>query len=399
MRILQICHRVPYPAIDGANIAMMNLAASMHKAGAEVHMFALNTRKHFVEPASLPPEIIHDFHFKAGVVDTKVSPSGALKNFLGSGSYNVSRFYDVEVSNRLEEIVSSTAFDIIQFETIFATPYLDKIRKHTKAKMILRAHNAEHIIWQRLAEQQKNPFRKKYIRFLSGRLQKYEEDLLDKLDAIIPITSVDEQIFRALHFEKPMLTIPLGVDLSEYPATSTDAELCLFHLGSMDWMPNLEGVEWFLRSCWPPIHSEFPELKLYLAGRGFPEHISNSEIPGVHCEGRIANAVDYMREKQIMIVPLQSGSGMRVKIIQGLASGKTIISTTIGAEGIEIINGKNILIADSPEQYLQQVRACVSRPGRCREIGMNGRKLVEEKYTEERIGGKLLEFYRRLLQT
>jgi len=276
-------------------------------------------------------------------------------------------------------------------------PYLSCIRNHSSAKVVMRAHNVEHIIWERLHHSEKNPVRKIYLRLLAKRLKKFELNHLGELDAILPITKEDETVFRKLGCLIPLHVVPIGINPEEYNTTPDETEWCLFHLGSMDWMPNLEAVNWFLKNCWENIHKEIPFLKLYLAGRGFPKELMEANFPGVFCEGEISDSNNYMNRKQIMIVPLLSGSGMRVKIIQGMALGKTIISTTIGAEGIECTNKKNIMIADTPAEFLNAVKYCLSDKPTAIQLGKDARKLVEERYSNMSIGKSLTEFYRKLI--
>ncbi len=393
---MQICHRVPYPPLDGGNIAMLNLACSLREAGCEVYLFPLNTHKHHVEPSSLPAYLKRDFHFQSASIDTKISIGGILKNLFSEGSYNVERFYSKEVEGKLEEILKNNVFDIIQLESLYTTPYINVIRRFSKAKIVLRAHNSEHIIWERLSKLSSSPLKKWYLSFLANRLKKYEMEILNQIDAIIPITPIDAAVFKYSGYNGPMLCIPLGIEMNDYPLQEFNSELSLFHLASMDWLPNQEAVKWFIFSCWPSIHKKFPTLKLFLAGRGFPSEMLALQVPGVAMSGKVDDANVFMADKQIMVVPLLSGSGMRVKIIQGLALGKTIISTSIGAEGINVKDGENILIADSPAAFLEKVEACLSNPERCREIGLNGRKFVKENYSNQIIGKNLCAFYRDL---
>ena len=397
MKILQICHRLPYPSTDGGNIVMMNMALALAEAGHEVHQFSLNTNKHHVDPATIPAELKTKINFHYVSIDTGITISGALKNLLTKGSYNVERFFSKEAEAALTKILSGNNFDIVQLETLFATPYIDCIRKNSKAKIVLRAHNVEHIIWQRLSSQETNFFKKFYLEFLASRMKTYELNVLGLIDALVPITKVDEKIFLSFSYNKPLLTLPMSLDIKEYIFNESEkTQLCLFHLGSMDWMPNVEGVNWFLNNCWQKIHRLFPDLLLFLAGRSFPEEIKNRNLSNVICEDKIEDAFDYMRTKQIMIVPLLSGSGMRVKIIQGLALGKTIVSTTIGAEGIPVENGKNILIADTQEEFISTIQRCLEDLEWCKKIGLEGRKFVEENYSNESVAGKLGQFYEQL---
>jgi polysaccharide biosynthesis protein PslH len=393
MRILQLCHRVPYPMTDGGNIAMMNIADALTSQGTEIKMLALNTTKHRVDLRSIPSDVINKYSIEAINTDTAIKIGSALINLFSNDSYNVIRFYNAAFEEKLRQLLKSSPFDIVLLESIFMTPYIRCIRQNTTAKIVLRAHNVEHIIWQRLTNSEKNILKRSYLSLLTKRLKTYETGILNKVDAILPITPDDKFILLKMGCLVPMHVTPVGVNLSQYPKQADDGtDLSLFHLGSMDWMPNIEGVNWFLNDCWQKIHEKFPGLKLHLAGRGFPPALMDNAPHNVICEGEIADAKSYMKGKQIMIVPLKSGSGMRVKIIQGMALGKTIISTTIGAEGIDYTDGKDILIADSPEEYLQQIEKCMSQPALCYSIGNAARELVAEQYSNEAIGKGVKDF-------
>ena len=396
MKLLQICHRIPYPPLDGGNIAMLNLANSLMQAGCEVQMFALNTSKHYVDPQSLPHYFESDFNFKCENIETKVTLAGVIKNYFSESSYNVDRFFSKAVEEKLTKILKAESFDVIQLETLFTAPYIDVIRKYSKAKIVLRAHNSEHIIWERLSILASSPIKKWYLSFLAGRLKTYELKVLERVDAVVPITKIDAAVFKYSGYKGPMLTIALGIDIDQYPYQEFNPEQSVFHLGSMDWLPNQEAMRWFIFSVWPAIHKKFPTLKLHLAGRGFPTDLLTLQVPGVSMTGKVDDANAFMESKQIMIVPLLSGSGMRVKIIQGLALGKTIISTSIGAEGIDVKDGENILIADTPAAFLDKIEMCLSNPEKCRKIGLNGRKFVSENYSNQVIGKKLSSFYESL---
>ena len=399
MKILQICHRVPFPAVDGGNIAMMNMALSLAQAGHEVHQFSLNTSRHFIDMKTIPVELKDKLHMSASYIDTKIKAADALLNLFSNHSYNMVRFFSMHVANDLSKLLEQNKFDVIQLETLFCTPYIETIRKYSKAKIILRSHNVEHIIWERLAVSEKNFLKKNYLNLLAKRLKQYELKTLSEVDGIISITSVDETIFRSLGFKKSIVSIPLGIDINDYLRSSPEkSEMVLYHLGSMDWLPNLEGINWFLSECWEIVNRSNPDAKLFLAGRDFPHSIIDANFPNVICDGLVADAASYTMNKQIMIVPLLSGSGMRVKIIQGLAAGKTIISTSIGAEGIEVEHEKNILIANTPPEFATLIKRCLENENWCRQIGENGRKLATEKYSLECTGKAVGKFYKRLLE-
>ena len=392
MNILQICLRVPYPPSDGGNIAMYNLAKGMHDSGHSIYILAVNTPKHFVE--QIPEELKKIATVDTVFIDTKINPVEAFKNLFSSQSYNISRFYSVEFEDKLIEILKNNSFDIIQLESLFVTPYFEVIKDHSNSPVVLRAHNLEHDIWERITENEKQVLKKKYLKTLTQKLKNYEYKTIKKLNAVVAITEKDKEEFIKINPDLKVHVSPVGLDPDDYKILNLKTEFALFHLGSMDWLPNIEGVEWMLQNVWPLIKKQ--NLKLYLAGRKMPDQFLDLNEENIIVEGAIENNKQYMREKEIMLVPLLSGSGMRVKIIEGLALGKIIISTTKGAEGIDYSDGKDILIADTPGQFAEKINYLNKNRDFCEEIKINARKLFLEKYSYKNIAEDLIQFYKTL---
>ena len=161
----------------------------------------------------------------------------------------------------------------------------------------------------------------------------------------------------------------------------------------MDYLPNIEGVNWFLETIYPGLIKSTPGVPVFLAGKNMPEEIFKMANDKLKVSGRIDDARNYLSDKQIMIVPLLSGGGMRVKIIEGMAMGKTIISTTVGAEGIKYKHNKNILIADTPQEFIDAIIHCVNNPDVAKAIGIEARNLSEKTYENKIIGDNMLKFY------
>lgn len=372
---------------------MYNLAKGLHDARNEIHILAVNTPKHFVK--EIPDELKKIAKADAVFVDTKIKASEAFFNLFSSESYNVSRFYSSEFENKLTEILKENSFDIIQLESLFVTPYLKAIRKYSKAPVVLRAHNIEHFIWEKVAGDENNFLKKIYIKSLAKKLKNYELKIIKKLDAIVAITEEDKKEFQKINPAIPVHVAPVGLDPGDYTTENSTIEFCLFHLGSMDWLPNIEGVNWLLNEVWPLIENK--EIKLYLAGRKMPQELLSLNKINIIVEGTINDSRKFIREKQIMLVPLLTGGGMRVKIIEGMALGKTIISTTKGAEGINYTDGKNILIADTAQAFAEKISYLINNKNSCEEIGRNAKNLFLEKYSYLKIAEEVNVFYKSLL--
>ena len=229
-------------------------------------------------------------------------------------------------------------------------------------------------------------------------LKVYELEHISQYDGIACITQKDADYFIKAGCRKPIVSIPFGIIAPDTMDNVDEEPNSLFHIGSMDWIPNLEGVNWFLEKVWPKVLNEVPQARMYLAGRKMPQTLMNTEYRNVSIVGEVPDAMYFIESKKINIVPLLSGSGIRVKIIEAMSVGKTVISTTIGAEGIEYTDGKNILIADTPDEFVMQIKRCVADDEFCAEIGKNAYDLVANNYNNELLTQKLLTFYNKLIE-
>lgn len=166
----------------------------------------------------------------------------------------------------------------------------------------------------------------------------------------------------------------------------------------MDWMPNLESIAWLLEEVWPVVHREVPQAHLYLAGRKMPQRWLDSDIEGVTVTGEVPDAMEFIADKQINVVPLLSGSGIRVKIIEAMSAGKVVIATTVGAQGIDYTDGVDLLIADSPDDFVRQIRRCQADSDFCRSVGDAARRLISERYNCRRLTDEIIDFYNKCLE-
>ncbi|MFL5762749.1 MAG: glycosyltransferase family 4 protein [Bacteroidia bacterium] len=399
MKILQICSKVPFPPKDGGSIAMNILTQGLIASGNEVHVLAVNTPKHFIRDEDLDADYRKKTNYHSVFIDTTVKPLGAFVNLFTSESYNISRFYSTAFEKTLLDILSKTEFDIVHLETLWVAPYVAVIRKHSKAKIVLRSQNVEFMIWERLTDDCERFLKRAYLKLLAKRLKRYELGMLNRYDAIATITEVDSDAFRKLGCHIPIIHIPFGIDLEKYKEDrSSLVKNTIFHIGAMDWRPNADGIKWFLDDIWPGIVKEHRSVNLHLAGRNMPVWLKELKQDNVIVEGEVQDSHRFINSNEIMIVPLHSGGGMRVKIIEGMALGKTIISTAVGAEGINYTDGKDLLIANTEKEFSEQIAKCLNDPAFCDSIGRNARKLAETKYDNRLICEELSGFYRSLVK-
>jgi len=399
MKVLVLCNKSPYPPKEGGPIAMNAIIEGLVNSGHQVKVLAINSNKYGVDVKDIPENYRHKTRIETVYIDLSIKPVDAFFNLFTGKSYHVERFISKAFRERLIEILSNETFDIVQMETLFISPYIETIRKYSKAKIILRAHNIEHLIWERVSQITTNPLKKFYLKHLAKTLKKYEMDVLSAFDGICTITGKDGEYFRKQGCRVPMIAIPFGIDMEKIKENpGIEAEFpSLFHIGAMNWMPNEEGVKWFLEKVWPSVSQANPDLKFYIAGREMPAWLNQIQLPNVVVVGEVADAFDFMYSKAIEVVPLFSGSGIRIKIIEGMAAARAIISTTIGAEGINVSDGKNILLADDPEAFALAVQRCVDDEQFTQTLGENARNLIRKEHSNREIISRMTDFYHTII--
>lgn len=395
MKILILSHRVPFPQNGGYAIVVANTIKGLVNEGHEVSLVALNAKRNSHE-SNLPDEdLMGKINYRAYDIDTTVTVLGVAMNLFKKTSFNVDRYYDPEFETLLIREIRNTEYDIIQFEGLFVTLYMPAVRKHSKAKLIYRAHNIENQIWWRLSQQKIDPFKKSYLRMHASRIKNYECSRLDMFDAITVFTHQDKEALTAYGIKVPIEILPVGLRLEKYkPDTRKIEPSSIFFLGSLDWLPNREGMEWFLDSFFNDITSGDLPVKLYVAGNDIPERFDDYEALGkIFIQGEVDDALEFVNSKSIMIVPLLSSGGMRVKIVEGMAMQKSIISTSLGAEGINFTNGKDILIANTRDEFNDAIQRCIRDEEFCVQLGKNARLLAEQEHDINVVIKNLVAFY------
>jgi len=397
MKILQLCLKPPLPARDGGCIAMNNVTEGLLQAGHKVKVLTIFTYKHDLNPELMPEEYVEQTGIEGVFIDTRVNAVEAFASFVTADSYNISRFFSTDFDIRLAKLLRNEDYDVIHLESLFMTPYVGTIRRLSKAPIVLRSHNLEFVIWEKIAAGTSNVFRRMYLKYLTRKLRSYELSMLNEVNGIAAISEEDKNRMLALGVKKRIRTIPFGVDLNQYPYESEAySEVALFHLGAMDWGPNLEGVLWFLKNIWPSVHERFPQLKFYLAGRNMSDEISRLNLANVEVVGEVENAVSFMHSKAIMIVPLLSAGGVRVKIIEGLAMGRAVISTSLGAEGLNCEHGTQLLLADRKEDWLEAIEKLLHDEETRKSMALEGRKHVAAHFDIAAVTNQLVNFYKEI---
>lgn len=400
MKILQLFNRFPWPLKDGGAIANYNESYGYLNAGVNLCMAALNTSKHFVSLEDLPDTLKNKAEIHLSYIDNRIKPKDAFLNLFTDSSYHVDRFISEDFEKLIIDICAKNTFDVVVFESVFVAPYLPIIRKYSNAICVLRQHNIEYKIWENLADNCKNILKRTYLRLLATRLKKYELSVLNNFDGITVFTQTDLDMLRTDACKIPVGIFPFGIDTDALVVNQENLEMpSVFHLGSMDWLPNQEAMTWFIQEVWYDVSLKYPDLHFYLAGRNIPiDFFDYNNQNNIRVLGEVENAHELMNNKAIMIVPLFSGSGIRVKILEGMALGKCIVSTHLGAQGIDATPGEEILFANSAEEFKAQIQFLMEHPNEIIRIGNKAKELVRTKYNNSLLIQQKLAFYQQLAE-
>ena len=430
MKILVVGNRVPWPLHDGGAIATYGMLRSLAENGAEVDFFSFNTKKHFAENAIIEKYFgfckVHLVSLDAGV-----KPLNALWNLLFGGSYHLERYDDLEAAVELYDLIQSSNYDCVMVEGLYSMPITLRVMKQMSVrpnngvmdvdpinsnetiqkepiKWVYRSHNLEYQIWERLAISTLQPLKKWYLALQSKRLKRAEIDAWCRMDAIVPIVETDSLVIRtalteiqqinggdsdsrqpSIHVYQPGIAI-------ERPFAFIHQPMSLFHIGSMEWQANEQGVMWFLNKVWPLVLSAQPNAKFHLAGKGLSKQDPRFFQSGIVNHGEVSNAEDFMHQHGVMIVPIQAGSGIRIKTLEAMALGVPIVSTSIGAQGLTVMDDVEIKIADEPKEFAAAICTLLSSPAKSQEMTSQARKYVERHHNLKRNTAELLGFLQSL---
>lgn len=389
MRILILTPRLPWPPVDGGRIAMARLGESLAAAGAEVEVLSLNPRKHRGSPAAapLPLETID--------VDTSAVVAPLARAWRRHLPYVVARFVSPAFERAVDAAVARFRPDVVQIESPFLMPYAARIA----APVALRALNVEFRIWEGLARNERNPLRRLALRRIGASLRAYEVQQLARVDAVVPISEEDAADFRALGGKDvPMFVAPCSMPLPELAGEEPERASVGF-IGSLDFRPNQAAVQWIVDELWPRVVQRAPEARLRIAGSSPPAWLArHARERGVELAANVADAQAFVRRLSVVIAPLFSGGGMRIKVLEAMALAKPIVATSLGAGGIDATHDRELLIAEEVDAFADAVVRLLRDRALAARIGASARARVAERYDGLTIARGLLAFYESLLR-
>ena len=392
MKILQIAPRLPYPLTDGGATGIFKATEATARSGADITLVTYPDS----DPAITRTGLKKISEFAKVHLVSKPLPSRylTLAKTIFKGAYPVERRMMPEMFELLGSIVEREHFDLVHVDHAHMGKYALWLKERYGLPYVLREHNFECLIYERFASVQRDPLKKAVAAIHGKRLRKEETKFIREAAHVAPITEQDLALMRQALPEQRYTVIPAGVDVDYFRPTESsliDPKLILW-VGGMSWDPNKEAIDYFLREIWPGLKLRDAKVRFELVGDG-TERLALSAHEGVKGHGRVPDIRPFLARAAVLVVPLRVGGGMRLKILDFLAAGKAVVSTSIGAEGNRARSGQDLLIADTPDEFGAAIQRVVSDPLLREKLGASGRHLVESEYAWEKIGQAFMRVY------
>ena len=395
MKILFLSPTVPFPLTDGGRIRVFNLLKQIAQKS-DVTLLALETQPTDAEGVAQLQQLGIQVYLVPNTPTLPRLSLGTLVNALFKRQPITVARYDLPAyRQQFKALIATDTFDLVHYEMFHTAQF----RTETDLPSVLSQQNVDSAIWRRLCDETVNPFYKFAYWTQQLAFQRYERVLSPKFDAVTCTSDIDAAVFQRHCAEDVIEIIPNGVDVAHYqPDFSAEAPAHLIYIGSMDWYPNEDAVSFFADEVLPQIHTEVPDVKFSIVGGNPSARVQKlAEKEGIVVTGRVPEIKPYFAEATVFVVPLRIGSGTRLKILEALAMGKAIVSTSVGAEGLDLKDSEEIFIADEPTVFAEAVTRLLKDPSLRRRIGESGRARVEQDYDWRSISEKLHQLYTKIL--
>jgi glycosyltransferase involved in cell wall biosynthesis len=384
-RILYLTQVLPYPLNTGARVRQYYVLCHLTRSH-EVTLVSFVRGDDKPEHVAHLKTICHAVHTVPMARSRWRDARAVMKGLLTRIPIVIARDESAPMQQTLARLMASESFDVVHADQVSMSWYGLQCKN---AQHVLDLHNAMYLVTERLAAHETHPLKRLVYRREARALARYEAELCARYDRVTFVTDEDHRLigqqiarWKVRVPDQRFTTIPICIDpANQQPIQPAAQPQRITALGVMFWPPNAEGVLWFAQEIWPQIRAQQPQLIFTVVGKNPPEYLKQLHgMNGIEVLGFVPEVESILAETAVFVVPLRAGGGMRVKILDTWSWALPIVSTSIGAEGIDICDGENILIADTPDAFCAAVVRAVNDPDLNQRLRVNGRRWVEQKY-------------------
>jgi len=396
-RVLQFAPRVPWPLDTGAKLRNYHLARVL------AENFSM-TLLAFGDENNAGSELRNVYERIVTVPrDERYSARKVLRGAIGSTPLPILNYSTEDMRRVLTTLLNEQRFDLVQVESVHLMDYLPVIRSVTRKSIVICDwHNVESELLMQYSERVVSFARRSYARRTARLMNAAERRALDQFDAHIVVSEEDAERLRAMNSSARVLVIENGVDAIYYRDIRDESIVRkrILFVGSMDYHANIDAAIHFAQNAWPVVHKNNPDLIFTIVGRDPSAAVRElSSLGGVEVTGSVADVRPYYREAVAAVVPLRVGGGSRLKILEAMAAGVPVVSTKLGAEGLHVRDGENILLADNDRDLIERLTRVVEDEALRSKLIAAAHALIEQRYDWSQLGESLARVYARLLST
>jgi len=379
VEVLLLTQVLPYPPDSGPKVKTWNVIKYLaQRHGITLASFVRGDQSADVDHLRRYCRAVHTVPMVRGAVRDGIA---MVRSALSGEPWMMLRDDVGAMRALVDGLAASNAFDIVHADQLNMAQYAQRVEG---AHAVLDEHNALWLLYKRLAGTM-GAGPKKWLLERDWRLLKrYEGRMVREFDSVLAVTENDRaQLLKAAGVERPIVVIPIAVDVDEVRVVNRQPRANhILHIGTMYWPPNIDAVTWFVREVYPLIRRKRPDVVFDVVGSRPPKDLLalNEVDAGINVTGYVEDPTPYLRRAALTVVPLRAGGGMRVKILNALAQGIPIVSTTLGAEGIAVTHEKDILLADDPVDLAGACLRVLNDPDEGERLSRNGRALAERRY-------------------
>jgi polysaccharide biosynthesis protein PslH len=378
MRILFLSQLLPLPVDAGPKLRSYYVLRYLAEAGHDIVLLC------FVRPDDDPRHIKELQQMCRSVETVPIARSRikdsiyGLRSICGSTPFLILRNHLSSMERKLEEITRNHGFDALHADQLWMAPYIEQVDH--QGLRVLDQHNAMVTIPRRMADVQRNPLIRTLLKGEAAKMEQYERRTCERFDHVVWVTREDLAAVESPDAKHRNIVIPIATDPSASRPIQRPGPFRVTFLGGMHWPPNAEGIDWFAKNVWPQIAESAPSSVLTIIGKNPPRKLLRTIGTRIEAPGYVPDLEPFLAETAVFVVPLLSGAGMRVKILDAWCWGIPVVSTTIGAEGMKGQHGDNLLIADDAPSFADATLRVMQSRSLADRLSENGRATVETYY-------------------
>jgi polysaccharide biosynthesis protein PslH len=376
-RVLFIIPRKPYPIDDGWKIRTFHLIKGWKNFGVTIDLLSFIHEFEKGEPINGLNKLCNNIYFVNRV--KSYAKKDLIRGMISPVPFTILNYYSEKMHQFATELNNRTPYDFIQVEGVMMAQYAEN--GHNSLR-IFDMHNVESDLLMRYAQNERNLAKKTYAYLTAVKLKRYEINACKKFDRVLVCSNEDKAILRKYGIQTSIHILPNGVDCDYFSSVESQPTINdIVFVGSMDYHANISGVTYFVKSILPLIWKKRPDIRFVIVGKNPPKSLQELSSDKIIVTGLVPDVRPYVTRSRVVVVPLLVGGGTRLKILEAMALGKSIVSSSQGAEGINVVNGEHIILSDNPDKFASEVLSLFDNPLKCDYLGRNARKFVLKHYS------------------